>query len=140
MEKETGCPSHGQSLRTEILDFGGLDSSRSFVLRGGTLMSIVNSPESLSQAILAGRFLVGGLGVRASTFPLPSLLLPASCEDARDSSIMYVCMYVCMYIYIYIHTYTHTYIHMIYVCIICIIIYVYIHIYIYIYTYTYVHT
>ena len=51
------------NLRTEIMDFGGFDSSRILILRGGILMSIGNFPESLSQAILAEIILVGTLGV-----------------------------------------------------------------------------
>ena len=41
-------------LRTKILDSRGLDSSRILILRGGILMSIGSSPESLSQQILVG--------------------------------------------------------------------------------------
>ena len=48
---------------TKILDFRGSYSSRILIVRGGILLSIRNFPESLSQAILAGRFLVGRLGV-----------------------------------------------------------------------------
>ena len=51
------------SLRTTILDFGGFDPSRILILRGGMLVSIGNSPESLNQRILAGIILVGRLGV-----------------------------------------------------------------------------
>ena len=51
------------NLRTKILDFGGLDSGRILLSGGGILTSIGNFPESLSQGILAGRFLVGRLGV-----------------------------------------------------------------------------
>ena len=51
------------NLRTKILDFGGFDSSIILISRGGILMSIGDFPESLSQRILAGRFLVGRLGV-----------------------------------------------------------------------------
>ena len=54
------------NLRTKILDVGGFYSSKILSLRGGILMSIGISPESLSQAILAGRFLVGRLGVMPS--------------------------------------------------------------------------
>ena len=50
-------------LPTKILDFRGFDSSRILIVRGGILMSIGNFPESLTQAILVGRFLVGRLGV-----------------------------------------------------------------------------
>ena len=51
------------NLRTKMLDFRGFDSSRILCLRGGILMSRGNFPESLSQAILVGRILVGRLGV-----------------------------------------------------------------------------
>ena len=51
------------NLLTRIQHFRGFDSSRILIVRGGILMSIGNFPESLSQAILAGRFLVGRLGV-----------------------------------------------------------------------------
>ena len=51
------------SLRTKILDFRRFDSSRILMLRGGILLSKGNSPEDLSQAILAGIILVGRLGV-----------------------------------------------------------------------------
>ena len=51
------------ALRTQILDFGGLDSSRVLILRGGILMSKGNSKEMLSQGILVGIILVGRLGV-----------------------------------------------------------------------------
>ena len=39
---------------TNILDFRGFDSSIMLFFRGGILMSIGNSPESLSQVILVG--------------------------------------------------------------------------------------
>ena len=52
-------------LRTKILDFRGLDSSRILSLRGGILISIGDFPGSLSQRILAGIILVGRLGVIA---------------------------------------------------------------------------
>ena len=51
------------NLRTNIMDFRGFDSSIVLILRGGILMSIGDSPESLSQAILVGIMLVGRLGV-----------------------------------------------------------------------------
>ena len=51
------------NLRTISLDVRGFDSSGILILRGGIIMSTGNFPESLSQAILAGRFLVGRLGV-----------------------------------------------------------------------------
>ena len=42
------------NLPTNIVDFGGFDSSIMLFVRGGILMSIVNFPESLSQAMLVG--------------------------------------------------------------------------------------
>ena len=39
------------NLRTKILDFGGFDSSRILILRGGMLMSVGSLPEMLSQQI-----------------------------------------------------------------------------------------
>ena len=50
-------------LRTEILDFGGVDSSGILILRVEFLTSIGISPEILSQQILVGIILVGKLGV-----------------------------------------------------------------------------
>ena len=46
------------SLRTEILDFRGFDSSSILRSGGGVLVSKGNFQESLSQRIFAGRFLV----------------------------------------------------------------------------------
>ena len=54
---------------TKILVFRGFYSSRILILRAGMFMSIRNFPESLSQAILVGRFLVGRLGVKAQRAP-----------------------------------------------------------------------
>ena len=78
-------------LPTNIVDFTGFDSSIILIQRGGILMSIGNLPESLSQAMLVGTMLVGGLGV---------LLL-----------YIYIYIYIyrererciCVYIYIYIY-------------------------------------
>ena len=57
-------PSHlsTANLRTKILDFRGFDSSMTLTL-GGIPRPIGNFPESLSQAILVGRFLAGRLDV-----------------------------------------------------------------------------
>ena len=53
------------NLRTNIMDFRGFDSSIIVLsLRGGIIMSIGDSPKSLSQAILVVIVLFGGLGVR----------------------------------------------------------------------------
>ena len=46
------------NLRAETLDFGGFDSSRILILRGGIPRPIESIPESLSQAILVGIILV----------------------------------------------------------------------------------
>ena len=51
------------NLPTNMVDFGGFHSSIMLCLRGGILMSIGNSPESLSQAMLVGAMFVGRLGV-----------------------------------------------------------------------------
>ena len=52
------------NLPTNIVDFGGFDSSIILILRGGIPRPIVNFPEGLSQAMLVGVMLVGGLGVQ----------------------------------------------------------------------------
>ena len=54
---------HTVNLPTNIADFRGFNSSMILMLRGGILMSIGNSPESLSQAMLVGIMLVGGFGI-----------------------------------------------------------------------------
>ena len=51
------------NLRTNIMDFRGFDSSIILILRGGIPRPIGDFPESLSQAMLVGVMLVGGLGV-----------------------------------------------------------------------------
>ena len=50
-------------LLTSIMDFRGFDSSIILILRGGILMSIGDSLQVLSQAVLVGIILVGRLGV-----------------------------------------------------------------------------
>ena len=57
--------SHTANLHTNIMDFGGFDSSIVLILRGGILMSIGDFEEDLSQAMLVGIMLVGRLGVSA---------------------------------------------------------------------------
>ena len=49
--------------RTDIMDFRGFDSSMILILRGGISRPIGNFPQSLTQAMLVGIMLVGGLGV-----------------------------------------------------------------------------
>ena len=56
-------PASTANLRTEMLDFGGFDSSIILTLRGGIPRPLGNFLESLSQAILVGITLVGRLGV-----------------------------------------------------------------------------
>ena len=56
------------NLPTKMLDFIGFCSSIFLILGGGILMSMGNFPESLSQQILAGKFLAGRLG-RIGGFP-----------------------------------------------------------------------
>ena len=51
------------NLHTTILDFGGFDSGRILMPRGGILLFVWNFQEILSQAILVGINLVGRLGV-----------------------------------------------------------------------------
>ena len=51
------------NLPTNIVEFGGFDSSIMLILRGGILTPIGDFPESLSQAMLVGTMLVGRLGV-----------------------------------------------------------------------------
>ena len=50
------------NLRTKILDFRGFDTSIILILRGGVLVCIGGFPEIVSQRILAGMILAGGLG------------------------------------------------------------------------------
>ena len=71
------------NLRTKILDSRGSDSGRILILRGGILMSTGNSPESLNQAILAGRILVGRLGEAGGRAP-PHLLDDAVQREAPE--------------------------------------------------------
>ena len=61
--KKQDTSSSAANLRTKIMDVRGFDSSRFVISRGGIPRPTGNFPESLSRAILAGRFLVGRLGV-----------------------------------------------------------------------------
>ena len=55
------------------LGFRGFDSSRLLILRGGNShvrRNLIGSlPESLTQGLLIGKLLVGGLGVDSSYYP-----------------------------------------------------------------------
>ena len=59
------------NLLTKTLDFGGPDSTGILILRGGIPRPTGNSPESLSQRILAGIILVWRLGVAFCPPPQP---------------------------------------------------------------------
>ena len=94
--------------RTNIVDFGVLDSSTILILRGGIPRPVGDSPESLAQAMLVGVMLVGRLGV-----------LRRSSETSAVCIYIYIyiyihmyCMCIHIYIYIYIYTYTHVYVYM----------------------------
>ena len=89
------------NLRTKIIDFRRFDSSIILILRGGIPRPIGNLLESLSQAILAGRVLVGRLGMRRGT---PELRPPLYIY-------IYIYIYICIHTYTYTHTYTHTHTH-----------------------------
>ena len=55
------------NLRTNLMDFREFGSSITFIMRGGIPRSIGNCPQSLTQAMLVGVMLVGGLGVHHDT-------------------------------------------------------------------------
>ena len=82
------------NLPTSIVDFGGLDSSIILIQRGGISRHIGDSPESLSQAMLAGTIVHIYIYIY-----------------------IYICMYrdsyifVHIYIYIFITTIIHIYIY-----------------------------
>ena len=93
-----GCPAN---LCTKILDFRGFDSSRVLILRGGVLMSIGDFPESLSQAILAGRFLVGRLGVALTGVgDSPAASVPAPAAPPVRCHAIGTCVHADMYVYV----------------------------------------
>ena len=72
------------NLHTNIMDFRGFDSSIILILRGGIPRPIGDFLESLSQAILVGIMLVGGLGVEETY--RPSLTRPGQRTDPRLGS------------------------------------------------------
>ena len=61
--------------RTNIMDFGGFDSTIILISRAVILRLIGNFLESLSQAMLVGVMLVGGLGVY-QLYSLPRAVTP----------------------------------------------------------------
>ena len=85
------------------MDFRGFDASRVLILRGGIPRPAEQIPESLSQSTLAGRFLVGRLGVLRRWWTLCVYIY---------IYIYIVCVCVCVYvcIYIYIKQYIYIYI------------------------------
>ena len=85
MTKQLATGTDTANLRTNIMDFREFDSSRILILRGGTLMSIGNSLESLSQAILVGIMLVGRLGV-------PRLLMCTCYKPTYHASCVCACI------------------------------------------------
>ena len=75
-------------IPTNTMDFRGFESSINLILRVGILMSIGDFPESLSQAILVGTMLVGGLGVPDRTRrprPRMELVLHGMQEGAGEA-------------------------------------------------------
>ena len=88
-------------------------------LKGGILMSKGNSPEDVSQQILAG--------ITLWLLQLFIHNIVCVCMYIYIYIYIHICICMCIYIYIYIHIHIHTY--YVYVCM-----YVYIYIYIYVYT------
>ena len=106
---------------TNIMEFRGFDSSIILILRGGILMSIGDFPESLSQAMLAGVTLVGGLGVTT----------PAVRHLPEGAKNKFVIIHIHIYIYIYIYRERERDVYYIYIYIYNMCIYIYIYIYVY---------
>ena len=78
-------------LPTNIVDFGGFDSSIILILRGGILMSMGIFPEGSSQGILAGIILVERLGASGEAHvafrTLRLLSASGRCAQCMSSSI-----------------------------------------------------
>ena len=98
------------NLPTDIVDFGGLDSSIILISRGGISRHIGDFPESLSQAMLVGTMLVGRLGVYncsgGGRSPLRGLSRPLRAPESEYVITQFRINkpYNELYIYIYIHT------------------------------------
>ena len=89
------------NLRTKILDFRGFHSSRILILRGGIPRPIRDSPESLSQAILAWMMLVG-IPRPVGDFPedlSQTILVGMILVGRLGVRFVYISMCVCMCIY-----------------------------------------
>ena len=80
---------HTPNPPINIVDFTGFDSNIVLIEKGGILMSIGNLPESLSQAMLVGTILVGGLGVVTPESVNSTLLLvePRPCTAAAETAL-----------------------------------------------------
>ena len=68
------------NLPTNIVDFRGLDSSIILIIRGGIPMSIRDFQEDLSQAMLVGVMLVGGLCVLYVSVSFVCFLVYGGCR------------------------------------------------------------
>ena len=136
---------------TDIVDFGGFDSSTILILRDGILGPIGDFAESLSQAMLVG-IMLGRLGVESSeggndtvvnphrdqthqfeffrAYPLIEIRQAVPCREIRGNSIAVnstlplLAIIILSNYYYYIYIYIHIHMH--------IYIYIYIHIYIHI--------
>ena len=96
-------------------------------------------PESLTQGLLVGKLLIGGLGVCGTDPPCSRAWHLATPHDIARCNydtnhyaihrIHRLSVSLSLYIYIYTHVYVYT----------CIYMYIYIHIYIYIYMYIYIY-
>ena len=95
------------NLPTNMVDFRGFYSSTILKLRGEIPRPIGDLPESLSQAMLVGVMLVGGLGVglrRGRRLAGIYTYIYIYLYDIQYTYTLYVCMITNMiYIYIYIH-------------------------------------
>ena len=72
---------------TNIVDFRGFDSSTILIVRGGILVSIGDFPESLSQAVLVGTMLVGGLDVMILIMITDNIIMIT--DNDNDNNITY---------------------------------------------------
>ena len=82
------------NLPTNNVDVPGFDSSIISILRGGIPRSIGDFPESLSQAMLIGTTLVGGLGVFCCYVLVDILLFVLSCTILGYIILHYMISYV----------------------------------------------
>ena len=90
------------NLPTNIVDFGGFDSSIILILRGGILRPIRDVPESLTQAIIVGMMSVGGLGVLQ---PLPDATWRDTMHYTTRQCTAHLSLSLTLSLYIYIHIY-----------------------------------